>query len=272
MSAINKALDEIKFRIPRQILDVAFMDEVSGWRRSPMGLDELMMLKVIRPRVLYDCNLVGGQMANVSLENLQPVYDDNYTFVYSIPKERTQNRSILSALSISYMPYGAMYGAAGVNYGAPGGLGSSIVATTGQRVGDAVSAVPPVSLGYVDLVGENTIMFRDNFRVTQAYFLRCILANEENLANLNPRSYPAFSKLCELAIKSYLYNNLIIKIDQAYLQGGQELGSFKNYVENLADSEQMYQDYLKEVWQAVSFANDIHSYDRLIKLQINPAI
>ena len=272
MSAIAKALDEIKFRIPRQILDIVFMDDITGWRRSPMSLDELMMLKVIRPRVLYDCNLVGGQMANISLENLQPVFSDNYTFVYSIPKDRTQNRSILSALSVSYMPYASMYGAAGINYAAPGGLGGSIVSTTAQRVADAVSAVPPVSVGYVDLIGENTIMFRDTFRVTQAYFLRCILANEENLANINPRSYPAFSKLCELAIKSYIYNTMLIKIDQAYLQGGQELGAFKTYVENLADADQMYQDYLREVWQAVSFANDIHSYDRMIKLMINPAI
>lgn len=272
MSAINKALDDIKFRIPRQILDVVFMDETAGWRRSPMSLDELMMLKVIRPRVLYDCNLVGGQMANISLENLQPMFSDNFTFVYQIPKERTQNRSILSALSISYMPYASMYGAAGVNYAAPGGIGGNMISTAGQRVGDAVSSVPPISVGYVDLVGENTIMFRDTYRVTQAYFLRCILANEENLANLNPRSYPAFCKLCELAIKSYIYNTMLIKIDQAYLQGGQELGAFKSYVDNLADAEQMYQDYLKEVWQAVSFANDIHSYDRLIKLQINPAI
>ena len=65
---------------------------------------------------------------------------------------------------------------------------------------------------------------------------------------------------------------MIIKIDQAYLTGGQELGAFKNYVENLSDAEENYQTYLKEVMQKVFFMNDSSNYNRFIALQMNPSI
>lgn len=272
MNPVSKALDEIKYRIPKEILTEAFMDPVSNWRNAPISLDEMMLNQVIRPRVLYDCDLVGGVIAIVSLENLQPYLPDNFTYVYTIPKSRTQNRSIISVLSVNYLPYAGAYLNAGGGYGGMGGVGSNLVTSASQRVSDSHSPVPAISVAYVDLVGENTIMFRDQYRVTQAYFIRCILANEENLNNLNPRSYIAFAKLCELAIKSYIYNKMLIKIDQAYLEGGQELGAFKAYIESLSDSEENYQTYIKEVWQAVSKMNDMQGYDRFIKLQVSPGL
>lgn len=271
MNPITQMLNDLKFRIPSQVLDIGFTSS-TRWSPVPVSLDEQIMLKVIRPRVLRDCNLVGGQMALVSLEGLLPHQVDPYTQVYQIPKDRTQNRSILSALSVNYFPHAAIYGAAGVNYGIPGASGSSMISGAGQRVGDAVSSVPPVSVGSVELIGENTILFRDAMRITQAYFLRCILENDEGLNSLSPRSYPAFFKLCEFAVKSYLYNLFVIQIDQAYLQGGQELGAFKQYIESLADAEELYQTHLKEVWQAVAFVNDFTSHQRFLKLQVSPAL
>ena len=272
MNPLSKAIDEIKFRIPRQLLDVAFRDELTGWRRAPVSLDEQILHRVIRPRVLVDCNLVGGQMALIPLEGLPAVYADQFSVVYQIPKTLTLNRSIVSVLSLSYLPFAGLCGPTGSNYNSLAGSLNSPVTMAAQQVANSFSEVPPVSVGYVELVGENTVMFRDSYRVTQAYYLRCILANEENLNNINPRSYPAFSRLCELAVRSYVYNTLIVRIDQAYLQGGQELGVFKSIVEGMADSEELYQTHLREVWRAVAFANDIQSYDRFIKLQLNSAI
>ena len=272
MSAISKALTDIKYIIPVEVLNLAFNDDTPYYRKQPISLDEIILLKVIRPRVLYDCNMVGGQEALVPLDGLLPDYSDSYTQIYTIPKNRTDNRSIMSALSISYFPYAGAYGSAGVNYSTAGALSQGILASTAQRAMDSYSATPPVSVAYVDLIGENVIMFRDSYRMTQAYFLRCVLANEDNLNNINIRSYSNFSKLCELAIKSYIYTTMVVKIDQAYLQGGQQLGAVKEIIDEYKDSEQMYQDYLKQTWASVSKMNDIMNYNRFIKLQINPGI
>lgn len=268
-------MDECKFVIPREILRVAFLDtqQSQNWRRqAPISLDEEIKNKVIRPRVFVDANLVGGDTVLVPLEGLTPTYMDSYTLMYEIPAELLSNRTIISALSISYQPYAASYNSSGLNMGAVNPVGMNDVLSAAQRVMDSVSNVPPISNANVDLVGHNTIVIRDQIRVTNAYQLRCIVANEENLNNINPRSYLNFSNLCVLAVKSYIYNTLIIRIDQAYLQSGQELGSFKNYVESLSDAEQNYQTYLREIWAKTAFTNDTVNYDRFIKLQVNPGI
>lgn len=269
MSAIKKAVDEIKFRIPYDILREAFKDD-SGWRRAPIGIDQHMMLKVIQPRVLVDANLVGGQQVIIPMGGLSPTFTDGVTSVYEIPDYLTQNRTIVAPLSVGYMPY--------VNNAMSGGYGMGVannqsdVMSAAQRVGDSMSSIPMVSSAILELVARNTISVREQFRVTGIHQLRCIVENDANLNNISPRSWGAFATLCELAIKSYIYNKLIIRIDQAYLQGGQELGAFKSYVENLSDAEQQYQTHLREVWRVTAFCNDTISHDRFLKLQTSGGI
>lgn len=272
MNPIAKALDEVKFRIPDQVLKETFKDERPTWRKAPVSLDELIMTKVIRPRVLVDCNLVGGQMVLVPLEGIAPDFVDNFNMVYHIPKDRTNNRSIVSVASVSYMPYAAAFNSGGLGYGNIAPSSMNEVANAAQRVADSVSGVPPISNANAELIGENTVLIKDQFRVTSVYILRCLLANEEQLNNISPRSYLHFAKLCEMAVKSYIYRTLLIRIDQAYLHGGQELGAMKNYVESLSDAEEMYQTTLNEIWRPTAFMNDQQSYTRFIKLQINPAV
>jgi hypothetical protein len=272
MNILSKAVAEIKFTIPREILEAAFRSNNGSWRESTIGLDEKILSKVIRPRVLVDCDNVGGRMVMIPVSGLTPLEADQSMVVYTIPKELTGNRSIISALSMTYLPYASGYGGAGINYSVFNSYGVNSVMTAAQHVSDAVSDIPFISTGYVELIGENTVYFRDVFRAGAAYFLRCILGNEENLNNISPRSYYNFAKLCEYAIKSYIYTKLIILVDKAFLQGGQELGSFKNVLDSMADSEELYGTYLQEVWRKVAFMNDTESYTRFIKSQFNTGI
>lgn len=272
LNTLAKALDEIKFSIPSQVLQEAFREKRPYWKKAPIGLDELIMTKVIRPRVLVDCNLVGGIMVNVPLEGLTPEFVDNFNLVYHIPKDRTDNRSIVSVTSVSYMPYATAFNSAGLGYGAVAPLSMNEVNNTAQRIADSVSGVPPISNHDVSVVGENTVLIKDQFRVTTAYVLRCILSNEENLNNISPRSYLAFAELCIHAVKAFIYNELYIRVGQAYLEGGQELGEMKSYIDSLSDANENYKTYLREVWRPTAFMNDQQSYKRFIRIQISPAI
>lgn len=279
MNAVKMALNQLMFTIPKEVLEVAFKDENDSWRTNSnawkitsLSLDKKIRNQVIIPRVLIDCNLFGGQTAIISMEGLEPVFRDNYNVVYEIPKSRTQNRTIMSILEVGYTPYAGAYSMGAVAYGMTTTGSVNPVLNAGQRVGDAMSGIPPVSVAYVELVAENTILLRDQYRITGAYYARCMLENEENLNNINPRSLPNFSKLVELAVKSYIYNKLLIKIDQGVIYAGYELGAMKSYIESLSDSEEMYQTFLREKWAPTAFCNDIHAYDRFIKVQINPAI
>ena len=268
MNAIRKAIDEVKWRIPSQVLQIVFKDTVSGWRGAPISIDELMLSKVIRPRVLIDANLVGGMEIIIPLDGLIPEYIDNYSLVYKIPDDRVLGRSIISVLSIGYMPYSNGFNSMGTSYGNIAPTSINDTASAAQRLADSYSSIPPISNAVIDLIGHNTVVIRDQYRVSAAYQLRAIVGNEDNLNNINPRSYHAFAKLVELAIKSYIYKEMLISIDQAYLMGGQDLGAFKTYIETLSDSEDMYQTYLRETWQNVAYHNDVVGFDRHLKLMV----
>lgn len=272
LNTLAKALDEIKFSIPIQVLQEAFREKRPYWKSAPIGLDELILTKVIRPRVLVDCNLVGGIMVQVPLDGLVPDMVDNYNLVYRIPKDRTNNKSIISVVSIGYMPSSVAFNSGGMGYGAAAPLSMNEVNNTAQRIADSVSGVPPISNHDIALVGENTVAIRDQFRITTSYVLRCILSNEENLNNISPRSYLTFAELCVWAVKAYIYNELYIRVGQAYLEGGQELGEMKSYIDNLADANENYKTFLTEKWRATAFMNDQQSYKRFLRIQISPAI
>ena len=272
MNPIAKALDEIKFTIPYEILKVAFSNQYTQWRNTITSLDDAICTKVLNPRVLVDCNLVGGTTIDIPLDGLQPEFVDNYTTVYTIPANRTGGKTILSVLSIGYMPYQSNFAHGGANlaYAAPTSMNSVTQAT--QRIADSHSVVPILANPMVELVGHNTIMVKEQHKISSSYYIRVILENASNMQNLSPRSYLAFAELCKLAVKAYIYNTMIVKMDQSFLQSGQELGAFKNVVESYADAEEMYGTFLRERWQATAFMNDSINYDRFIRLMISPGI
>lgn len=272
MSAIKYALNQLRFRIPAELLRVAFANELPHWRQAPVSLDELITTKVIRGRVFDDIDTVGGEHVLIPLLGLATNRVDVNTIIYEIPPERINYRTIMSVLSVHYYMYslGQMSGPMGNGFYT--GQYSNDLLSVGNRIMEAAGTIPPTSSATCEMIAHNTILVRDLNRVVSTYMIRCVLGNDENLANLNPRSYGKFADLIELAVKSYIYNHMVVKIDNAFLTGGQELGSIKQLVEGYADAEEMYQTYLREKWTKVAFMNDKGRHRRFISVQINPAI
>lgn len=266
MNPIKKAVDDIRFRIPRPILNLVFQENSFNWRNSPISLDEQIINKVIRSKVLPDCNLVGGAEVFISLDGVPSEMTSDFTTVYYIPKERTQNRSINTVLSMSYLT-----GAALAALGGTTGF-SSCSATPGviaaQAMMNSFSMIPPVSTANISLIGENTVLVRDTAPPIGFGFLRCILENDEQMSHLQLRSIPDFSTLCTLACKAYIYNEYIVTLDRGQLYGGHDIGVVKQIIEGYADTSELYETFLRERWQKVSFMNDRESMTRMIKLQI----
>lgn len=271
MGPIQKALADIKQRIPRAILDKAFIKRSFDWRAAPVAnIDEQILVTVIKARVLPDCNLIGGTQALIPLDGLYFDKPNDFTTVVHIPKDRTQGRSINSVLHVAYINRSAAVAYSGngdINSGYNSNENSALM---GAAVGamSALDKIPLTSSANVQLISENTIMVKDTIVMPNNCYLRCILSNDENLNNIQLRSYPAFSKLVEYAVKAYIYNQLIIEVDVAELQGGQSLGIFKTVLEGYSDAEQNYQDYLKDKFEAILFMNDNESYRRLVKLTL----
>lgn len=274
INPISNAIREIQMTIPSQILTEVFgREDYRNWRRAaPVSIDEMIKSKVIRPRVLKDCNLVGGRQVIIDLVGIEGHQEDHYTVIYNIPLSVTGNREIISVLSVGYVSMNAIVGSPGYAYATATPTSMSDLETAGQRVMDSMAAIPHISTASVEMIGYNTIIIRDPMRSNQSYQIRCVISNEENLNNISPRSYPVLAKACLLAVKSYIYNQLNIRIDQGMLEQGQALGKFRDVVDDYKESEEQYQEYLKMVLRKVFFMNDVSSYDRYIGIQINPSV
>lgn len=259
-SAIEKSIMEVKFIIPEEILDLVFMKKDYAYRDRPTNLDREIIRKVIAPRVIVDCNLGGGQDVIVPLMDMHRELTDEYMVVFRIPKEFTDNRSIMSVMSVMYLnPYLATGAISGQNVN-----GWSQTMSASQAVLDAMSPIPNFSSSEVSIVGENSIAIRDARILPQQSFARCIVSYDDYMSNITPRSYIAFAKMVELAVKSYIWKNRVIKMDRAEMTAGVSLGSIKDVIDEYRDAEQMYQDYRKDVMRKVLKMNDDVQKRRLI--------
>lgn len=263
MSLIQRSLMAMKHKIPMRILQLAFVKRNQKWRQAGASIDDGIMAEVIRPRVLYDCNLVGGTEVFLLLDGLEADRPNDYTSVYRIPKERTGGRTINSVLNITFADPTRLS-----SYGVAAGCQNTPMLQAGQAMMDAMGAIPVTSTAYVQLIGENVVMVRDTIVLPANSYLRCILANEENMSHIQLRSYPEFIKLIEYAVKAYIYNSLVIELDQGELEGGFNLGIVKDIIMGYADAEELYQRQLEEVIGKVSLMNDLESYKRFLQLNI----
>lgn len=272
MDIIRGAVAEVKRRINRHILDKAFIKRDFTYRLTNQStVDDQIMSSVIRSRVLVDCNLAGGISALIPLDGLPVDKPNNYITIIRIPKTRTNGKSIISVSNVNYYDLGVsgLYGgAAGYGYNTTLSSNENTAAiNSAMGIMASLDHIPITSTSDAVLIAENTVKITDVFTMPANAILRCVLENDEELSNIQPRSYPDFFQLVEFAVKSHIYNELIVDLDKGELVGGQELGIFKQIIEGYADSEQNYQDKLK-AWKAISFMNDTPAYHRFLKLTI----
>lgn len=263
MSPLQKAIDHVKAVVPRQILETVFIQRDSYLRQLPRTIDSYIMEEVLRARVLSDLNLIGGTEMFVPLQGIPVERINQYTSVYRIPKDRTGGRAIVSALNVTFSDPTATS-----NYGTATGCNSTELLTTGQAMVDAMGTIPITSTAQCQLIGENVIMVRDTILLPANIYLRCIVANDSELGHLQIRSYRAFYKLVEFAVKAYIFNQLVIQMDMGELYGGHNLGRFREIVDGYADAEELYQTHLTEVMQKVMFMNDQETYNRFLRMTI----
>jgi hypothetical protein len=261
MNPVTYALQHIRWTIPADILQKTFLTTNNRFGTvAPISLDARIRSEVIESRVLQDCNLVGGTEVWIALERCPIQVVDDYVRVYRIPKSMTQNRTITSALSVSYGE-GAIAGITSAY-----GSGGSALVDAAASVMASVSPIPVVASAYVSLIGENTVMIQDNIALPVNLYLRCWVENDANLNHIKPTSYIQFAKLVEYAVKAYVYINNQIPMDRAYIHAGAELGRFKDVVDSYSDANENYQTYLNEVWRRVALLNDPIASQRHLKM------
>ena len=271
-SPIDNAIQELFMRIPPQILALAFIGQHSlnnPFIQNHANIPTAIREKVVNRRVLKDFNLLGGTEHLVPLYGLEPEILDQFSRVYYVPKDRTQGRSIIDVLSLSYGTMGT--------YGYNQGLGMTTYANNGEygrgalqdglmNVMTSHGPIPQVSTAYTRLIGENLVLITDVIPISMDPHLRCRLAYDSEMSTMTASFVPFMSELTFLATKAFIYNELIVQLDMGALIGGQELGVIADIVRGYEDADRMYIELRDEKMVKKAFLADPVRKMRHIKL------
>lgn len=260
MNAISYAISRIHQTIPKEVLRIALISTVDHQTVIPVSVDSRLKELVIAKRVMPDINIIGGTHITVPLAGLKQERLPDNAIVIRIPKSLTQGRSILTAHSISF---GAAQTA---------GITTSPMAQGGdmpnaqQQLLSGIQSIPYVSDAHVTLLAENVVMIQGANAMSGYLFLRCEVENDSNLNNIKRRSYLAFSDLCILAVKSYIYNNCVIPMDIGYIEGGATLGKINEIIDSYSEAEEEYMEFIRTKWAKVSKLNDAETVEQLVRI------
>lgn len=247
---INHILKDIYLRIPTEILIEAF--EPHNQRKS---LDGIIKENIIVDIVLRKCNIFTGKLSKIHLRSEWIQNNVNSTIyqnllildglVYVIPPEAREFRDI------SYI----------IGVGVPFGLGTDFQSysdTSFTRVTHEVIDSNTRNMNYyipqAKLVTKNTVVLECDYHYD--WILTCLLKFDEDFTNLTPGAIPYLCDMAVHATQMFIYNKLKIKIDQAYIIGGNELGAFKEIIDSYADAEEKFNEALKDFRGATTFDTD----------------
>lgn len=258
--AIQKALDEVFFQIPIEVLQLAFASQNIFLTQRQLSIPAMIREEVIERRVRVDIDCKGATQVAIPLAGVTPEYLDQYNRVFVIPASLTDGRSISCTLSVSYGQYGAygypnMLGQGRAYMGYPG-TDQSVLTNMVDNLNNARRPIPMVSSANVRLIAENTILVTDALPIAQELWLNCLLGSDQELTQIQPPYWPLFSELVVWAAKAYVYRKLNIQLDTGALVAGQSLGRIREVVDNYSDAEQTYQDMRREKLGKMLFLND----------------
>jgi len=263
MNPLIYALNRIKLAIPPEILQIAFI-EYSRYTNNTISLDEHIMNLVLRPIVFMDANIVGGIETVIDLNKCSIKYLNNREFIVDVPKVLTEGRSIIALKSLVS---NVIYSQSTSYTNMAGTLSASM------DIANNIGTENVVQTSKLELIADNTVLVADPTIHLMDGALRCTIENMSNMENINPRAYDIFGELCVHAVKAWIYNHTIIKLDKGYIYSGAELGVVQSVIEGYSDAYQEYREFLNLKWAKVAFINNSsNTMSRYIKSMISNTI
>ena len=248
---IQYAIQYLYDRIPSEILQLTFSTNNGIPYNHIRSIDDAIDQQVIQRRVIKDCSLVSGKIKYITLlsQYLEIPKPDNFALtnmlgqfsIYRIPPEAREGCPISSVMSLSYPARNsaAMF---------PNQQNADCPYVTMNQMANEVLQSQTMSNSRPtptpELVGSNIIRLIPSQFVHLDWVVACKLAFDGNMTNATHSSILPFAKLVLYATQMYIYNDLIVKLDQGFIQGGAEIGAIKNIIESYQDANEKYDEEL----------------------------
>ena len=252
---IDIAIQHIFDEIPEDLLKIAFAKR-EPWE-AVYPLEEMVLNKIIRKRVLKDANIFGGKQKQIVL---RPEYMEKLKFnkddgqmntgpfsVFRIPPEEREYVPLVDVIGLQWCRNytGSIYHPAYPSYG-------TTLTGMGNAVLDAMTFASAPPRPNVTLLSGDLVRLWPSQHSTIVWAMNCKLAYDKDFTNLNTSAILPFADLCVCAVKMYLYRHLKIQIDRAYIEGGYEINEFKTQLDSYQDASQRYNELLTELVGSVN--------------------
>lgn len=236
MNAVDDTIRNLKYSIPLEILEIAFLEYADVTHRT-ISLDERIKNTIIIGRVIRDCSQAEGVQVNIDVNRCYVTQLEKGEYIIDVPKELTGGRSITNVLSITSNVY----------YTNLGGLSpySNSLTTYANKMANNIGTANFQQTARAELIGDNIIYINDPMIIVNRSSIRANVEYDQNLTNLHPTIMPVFNKLVVLATQSYIHNKLKINLDKGYIYAGYDLSVIREIVDGYSDAEQMYQEHLR---------------------------
>jgi len=263
METIQDAIQYTLRQIPR-ILIIKALEQSAVLETQFLSTKEIVSVesalysKIIHRVVGKDCNIFGGKMKEtVLMPEWVIAHSERDTdswmrkannSTYRIPAQEREYRDIIGVISVKQRavtgvdtPYNVTWRGSALVDNMKNMLGA-------QSFNDAWTAPIPELLS-TDIVRLVTAQLTSTHWV-----LEMELAYPENFSNINRSSIPFFRDMVLYATQQFIYNNLVIPMDEAAMVSGAPLGSIKELVYKYENARELYD-------QALTKFTGTESYD-----------
>ena len=245
-NAMSHVMSYIYANIPSEILELAF-----NARDNMTTIDALIEMEVITGRVLMDTNLITGRRKNIplrddwklTLENPNGWYTGLITdaAVYQIPPEAREHKAIIA---VDRIVFSTQVTAQGMNYPTVQGLeyGNTATGLMREVLNSRTMAQQPI-IPVPHMLNSSMIKITPNIW-TESLVLQCRIAFDEKFTNMDVNLIKPLREMALHAVRAYIYNKLVVKIDVNEMVNGVAIGRVKEIIDAYSDANALYLEAL----------------------------
>lgn len=277
MNCVDYAINEVVEGgdISSYVLELAFANPnqnvVDNWLQDPLNysVEQGLRERVIHGVVLKRCNIQGGITELLDLTGSSIIDLGQSKLQVQVPDFITGGRKIVSVAEVYQGSIGASSGVlsmAAQNVGCGEGTLNDMMAgmVNGMRSNRSI----PQTFTNIQVVGNNTFIIHNCPAGIFSMTARVILESDDNLSHINPRAYPYFAHLVELATKAHIYKHVRNKINEGVVRGGVNIDSVRDEVYGYQDAWKDYNEYFENEWLKYMSYSDVNRKAEAIRKSV----
>lgn len=256
---ISKAIQRVKYEIPRQILKEAFKSPIYGKSKTrrfesieSTNIDDGIVTKVIEGMIRHNLSGVAGTTERLPLSAATKEILDPWNVIYRFDERSLGGKVITSVIELVYgltQTYGTN------SLGPLQQQGPRLMRMT-RDIANSNAGTMTTGSAYVEVIGGNAVLVSDvNLAAPHGYIV-CTTSYDSRYNEIKPAYHRDFTELVVWATKAYIYNKLYIDVDEAVIRSGATIGAFKDVLDGYSDAINSFNDLIDNKWRKLSMLND----------------